>query len=536
MFMTASMTNDCLRSLISSGARLLGCVVSALDSLRILSFHKQQRTLRRKYKITGDTPVLSYGAELEALIEAKLAKQKSKARVAVTSGSTSSPKRVLFTKRRLRTLKLTFVSFFLRCCWSLSIKRTSVYVFSSLHEDESLTSFLLEETKLPWYFSTLQAPYRVQSHPAVRLLVSHYGAAAVRLWILTLSNPGVLYSTNPSTISTFFDELMNRWEMSSELVRDWHKNPKTFPKSVRRIAKRITSSGSHERCAKIAKAIGPLTLNEYAPNVDTYICWTGGYVQPFLQRLRVYLPADRYRLIPMYSMSTETIETVGYFLGSDLSFLPIGSGVLYEFIEAKDGNEARQLLEPGELEPGHYYSMVVSDPHGLRRYDTGDVFLCRHRVFDLPDLTFARRRNLAYSFTGEKLTGEQISAAFEAIRVEAELPDDLFLTCIPSEPSNDSIPHYKIVALSEQLNGSRDRFLGLQLEFDRLLAEFNCEYGTKRQSGRLGPVRLVTMEKAQFIKLTNSQSQSWEAQFKFLPLYVKTWEAMQSRLQVQHPH
>ena len=35
----------------------------------------------------------------------------------------------------------------------------------------------------------------------------------------------------------------------------------------------------------------------------------------------------------MYSMSTETLETVGHFGGNKISFLPLASQVLYEFIE-----------------------------------------------------------------------------------------------------------------------------------------------------------------------------------------------------------
>src|SRR4030095_2978770 len=144
----------------------------------------------------------------------------------------------------------------------------------------------------------------------------------VRLWILTLSNPGVLYSTNPSTISTFFDELTSNWQLTSQLVRDWHNKSDTFSAAVHCIAKRIGSRGSHARCARIAEATTPVPLKEYAPAVDTYICWTGGYVQPFLERLGSHLPTSQYRLIPMYSMSTEAIETIGNFRGSELNFLP----------------------------------------------------------------------------------------------------------------------------------------------------------------------------------------------------------------------
>src|SRR4030095_7926952 len=212
-----------------------------------------------------------------------------------------------------------------------------------------------------------------------------------------------------------------------------------------------------------------------------------------------HLPTSQYRLIPMYSMSTEAIETIGHFRGSELSFLPTADGVLYEFVDSNPAKAGGELLEPHQLKPGNSYSMIVSDDYGLSRYDTGDVFLCRQKVYDLPDLIFMRRRNLEYSFTGEKLSAEQLCVAFDELRKKADLASDIFVTCSPSQPFSDRIPHYKIVALSEQLNGRGDCFEGLQQDFDRRLAELNCEYKAKRETGRLGPVRLVRMNRIDFI-------------------------------------
>jgi hypothetical protein len=421
---------------------------------------------------------------------------------------------------------LVFCDFYIRCCWSFSIERTSLYVFSSLERDESLTSMLLEEVGLPSYISTLQAPYRVQCHPSLRDLRSKYGDTAVRLWILTLSNPGVLYSTNPSTISTFFDELHSNWRSSSRLIRDWFRYPESFDLCVRRIARRISSRGASERVAAVTRADAAPLLETFAPAVSTYVCWTGGYVKPFLHRLEKYLPTTRYRVIPMYSMSTESVETIVDIRHKSISFLPIATGVLYEFREdSSDAGEDSGLLKPHQLEPGHEYSLIVSDNYGLRRYDTGDIFLCRKKVGDLPDLFFQRRRNLEYSFTGEKLTADQVTAVFETIRcTQARSLSDKFLTCIPSLPAEDSVPHYKLVIIADQLRDER-----LQTELskscDRLFGEINCEYKAKRESGRLGPVRLVTMTRPDFLELARV-SKSWETQFKFLPLYVQTWESM----------
>jgi len=521
--------NDWLRRLIGYGILTLGLILVIVQSVRIGTFRRNQNRLRRRYKISASTPVLSYGAEVEELIQTAAAHAGGNARFAKTSGSTGRPKRTLYTKGRLRSLKFAYIDFFVRCCWAMRIKRTSLYVFSSLAKDDSLTSMLLDEDRLPDYLSTLQAPYRVQYHPAIQTLASNYGTTAVRLWILAIANPGVLYSTNPSTLSNFFDELSTQWQQSTRLIIDWCTKPETFDSSVHVIARRLKSRGCDDRLSRIANSGAPLTLQVCAPAVEAYVSWTGGYVKPFLDRLAKYLPAERYRLIPMYSMSTETIETVTHLHGHTVTFLPLAGRVLYEFIEETEKDQPANLITADELEVGKAYTMVVSDPHGLRRYQTGDLFLCRRMVAGLPDLHFLRRRDLEYSFTGEKLTAEHVSNVFRMLREEySQLGTDRFLSCVPSQPLDESIPHYKVFLIGEVGNGSAVSLAGLGRRCDQLLSQVNCEYKSKRGSGRLGEVRFIQVTPGDFINQIggSQQSSTWETQFKFLPLYRRTWELL----------
>lgn len=513
--------NDSLRFIISCGLRMLGAVFTLIHRLRIRLVSFNQNRLRARYELCEDTPVCAYDSAMEAHINAVASDKRGKVRFAITSGSTGKPKRLLYTKARLRVLKLVFSDFYLRCCWGLSIARTSLYVFSSFSQDQSLTSMLMEEESVPSYFATLQAPYRIQSHPSIDHLRTKYGDTAVRLWVLTLSNPGVLYSTNPSTLSTFFNELHVNWNSHSLLIRDWYQRANEFERSICRLGSRISSRGATQRLAAIANLTTCPSLEVYAPAVATYICWTGGYVKPFLDQLEKYLPCHRYLQIPMYSMSTETVETIIDIRGRSLSFLPIAPRVLYEFREA----EEMELLKPQDIQPGHEYSLIVSDAYGLMRYDTCDVFLCRRKVGHLPDLFFQRRRTLEYSFTGEKLTAAQVTTALETIRSSVEpFLCDRFLTCIPSEAP---VPHYKLVLIADESHDFREPLAQLSSHCDRLFCEINYEYKVKRDSGRLGPVQALTLTRDTFVKLTlGSKAGSWETQFKFLPLYIQTWEAM----------
>ena len=49
---------------------------------------------------------------------------------------------------------------------------------------------------------------------------------------------------------------------------------------------------------------------------------------------------------------------------------------------------------------------------------------------------------------------------------------------------------------------------------DALLGEMNCEYRSKRASGRLGPIEIVSLRFEDLVAL----NRTWETQFKFLPL------------------
>ena len=508
--------NDFLRKIVRWTILVLGFISTFLMRFRLLGHRRNQTRLKRKYGISHNTPVLPYGPRIEHSIQTTAVKAGPTAQFAQTSGSTGNPKQILYTKRRLLTLKLTFSDMFARACYAFDIKRTSLYIFNSFQPDASLTSLLLDEQTLPNYFSTLQAPYRVQHNPAVRALVSRYGPAAVRLWILTISNPGVLYSTNPSTISTFLDELANDWHQCSKLIKDWYKSPATFPREVQTVARRLESRSSAKRLKQVAVSDAPLPLSICAPAVEAYICWTGGYVKPFLDRLAKHLPSPRYKLIPMYSMSTETIETLPYFRNNDVAFLPLAKGVVYEFIEETAIDRADNLLNPHELEAGKLYAMVVSDAYGLKRYQTDDLFLCKRKINELPNLAFVRRRSLEYSFTGEKLTAEQLSAVFD--QLHALYPSILagrFLTCVPTQDSH-AIPHYRVLLIGDRHSIPHDM---LATRCDELLSEINCEYKSKRASGRLGPITVIEIETKNFAEQLAS-STNWETQFKFLPLHV----------------
>ena len=515
--------NDGLRLLIGVSLRMAGAVAEILHRVRARNHARSRARLRRRY---GISPEIRLVTEVPQLELSATRSPGGSARVAYTSGTGGDPKRLVYCRGRLAKVRRVFVESFMRAFWTLGVRRTSLYVFGPMEVDESLTGLLLSEDRFPGYLTTLQAPYRIHACPELRRLTKTYGTAAMRLWILALSNPGVLYSTNPSTMSVFFDQLDSDWERCSALVRDLVRHPARRGAVVRRVTRRLASRGYLERLESIAANRTGLPITEWAPAACVYICWTGGYVVPFLDRLAKHLPAGRFRLVPMYSMSTETIVTVPDFRASDIAFLPMAPGVYYEFLDPEAPRDPGRLLAPDQLALGVVYELVVSHGHGLRRYCTSDLFKVERFVGNLPDLRFVRRLGLAYSFTGEKLTGVQASLAFDLLRSScSELSGEHALTCFPSLRPATSLPHYRLVIV---YSGQQDPgpVPGLAERFDAVLGELNHEYRAKRESGRLGSVRLERLSLPELRKrLPAGGAAGLDSQFKFLPLYPRLWES-----------
>jgi hypothetical protein len=520
--------NDVLRRLIGFSLVALGVVLEGVQRFRLATHGVSRARLAARLGVNADTPIRAYGPEVERSIAVTAATMREAVSYARTSGSTAAPKHLLYTPRRVARLKWYFTDAFVRGFARAPSGRQSLYAFSSLRSDDSLTAMMTAERGTPSYLATLQAPYRIHAHPALEALAARYDDAAVRLWVLTLANPGVLYSTNPSTLAAFLDALVGDWDRTRALVADVVLRPHTVPDAVHALARRLTSRGARERMKRIAAATEPLTFAELVPGVDAYVCWTGGYVEPFLRRVESHLPANRYRLIPMYSMSTETPQTTPCYRGDRVAFVPLAPDVLYEFLpEGATDDDVHRLVAPDALAVGQRYTMVVSDTYGLTRYQTDDLFECVGHVGQLPDLRFVRRRSLSYSFTGEKLTGAQLQLAFDRARMEFGLGHDVFLTCIPSSPRDGSLPHYRLihVARSEGEREIRTSMDAVAAFCDHTLGVINPEYATKRASRRLGALRGARIDRDEFLTRAGADPKgTWEAQFKFLPLVTRPWQ------------
>ncbi len=254
--------------------------------------------------------------------------------------------------------------------------------------------------------------------------------------------------------------------------------------------------------------------------------WEGGYVQPFIDRLRGQLADLGPQFYPMFSLSTETVAYEIYPRVSTAGGLPIHPGVCYEFLGLDDSPSASSLRNPWDLEVDRSYEMVVSDAYGLLRYRTEDVFVCLGFEDRTPLLRFLGRVGLAYSFTGEKITADQLQLVYERARRERGAGGAV-LTCFPAL-NPGGIPGYVFVACPEAGDRLPDSLSAAA--FDRALSEINQEYASKQQSGRLAPPSLITERCDRLSAAVMDSDRRYDGsnpqQFKLLPLYQTYWETI----------
>ena len=462
---------------------------------------------------------------------------------AFTSGSTSKPKQILYTPERLQLFKVSSASSSLQCFRLMQVTNPSLFIFASLQKDDSFASLVVStEEKSPGFISGIIEPAKYLNHPLVKIVAQKYGANGARLWVMAMNSPGIFYATNPSTLAVFFDDIDTRWSHYRQLFCDFLSGCGGF-ESVNqdpRWYKLICGLGRGDyaqRIRALSECAELPAFNVICPDLKGYICWDGGYVTGFLGKVLHYLPADRYMHIPMFSMSTETLQTELLVTDDTMHFLPTADKVLYEFLPLECSDEqVNELLLATQLTVGHSYTMIVSDPWGLQRYQTQDVFKCVDRVKGVADIRFQKRRGLNYSFTGEKITGEQVEEAIQLI-VEANpvlRQRGVQFTLIPSRPKTGN-PHYLLLVANSSC-GELESVDQLQLasDFNAYLKDINHEYRDKVESGRLENIEclLLPYDDAALLldpktnKNTDVENRSWESQFKLTPITTKLWQSL----------
>jgi hypothetical protein len=308
---------------------------------------------------------------------------------------------------------------------------------------------------------------------------------------LRLSIPrrvAMLVAANPSTLVN----MARAGDLEKEeLIRDIFNGTLTtkfnIPAEVRAgVARRIRRKhpARARELEKIISRTGHLYPRDYWPTDCLIGNWTGGSVGCYL------------RHFPRYYGDTP-VRDVGLIASEGRMTIPIAdntsSGLLditshyFEFIpEAEAGKDNPITLAAHEVEEGKQYYILPTTASGLYRYHIHDLVRVTGFHNKTPLVEFLSKGSLFANLTGEKLSEYHVTGAM--VNVLREL--NLNLTAYALAPCwDDEQPYYGLFIERDDLH-NREQGLKLGELVDRRLQEVNLEYAAKRESLRLGPVRL----------------------------------------------
>ncbi len=406
----------------------------------------------------------------------------------MTSGSTAQPKYIPVTSSFTRDKSRAFGIY-----WALAlgqhpqVTRASIVTNFSDSGAETKTPGGLPASSESAYWSQVTAATQRRSRPIIPKIVAKTKDTEARYYalarVLLEEEFTGLMTLNPSTIFLLFQKLN---EHASALIEDVRRGGIRDDLPLSDEARAYvgeTYRGNAARAELLgalrAAAGGQLLASQVWPALSLVVSWRSPMLQPYLRMLEPHLTGVSGR--DYISMASEGIIAIPTVPGASGGV--VANGVhYYEFVpeDAIESASPPSLL-PHELEVGRTYVTILSTAAGLYRYNIGDVVRVTGFQERTPIIEFLHRAGNTCSLTGEKLTEDQVTDAVAAAARTAGVS----LGTFTAAPADEGFPRYVLRveaaprASVEQLRALRDAF---EAELDRR----NIEYGSKRESKRLG--------------------------------------------------
>ncbi len=305
---------------------------------------------------------------------------------------------------------------------------------------------------------------------------------------------------------------------AERLIRDIHNGtlcpPNDIPNHIHQplVARLSPDSTTAQRLSTIVERNGELLPRDYW-KLAFLANWTGGTLGLHLRDFPRFFGDTPVRDIGL--LATEGRVSIPLEDGTPAGVLDV-AGSFFEFIDAEaDACDAGAVHRCHELDVDHEYRVVMTTSAGFYRYDIGDRVRVRGYLGEAPMVEFLHRGAHVSSVTGEKLTEWQVTSAFDrtcqAVGIEVT---EFVLAPVWDEP-----PYYRLHVDRDFPN--RSQFTHL---LDEELSRLNFEYGSKRSSGRLGPIvvnRLPDEFFAQFDRERWERRGTSNEQYKHQYLYTR---------------
>jgi hypothetical protein len=299
---------------------------------------------------------------------------------------------------------------------------------------------------------------------------------------------GMIIAANPST-------LVNMARAGDEhkeaLIRDLYDgtlNPKVDVPADVRAALGSRLRARHRQRAReleeIVRRTGTLYPRDYWPRDCLIGNWTGGTVGAYLRHYPHYFGATPVRDIGL--LASEGRMTIPLADHTPSGVLDITTHY-FEFLPEEEADSPQPTVLPAhELQEGRTYYILPTTAFGLYRYHIHDLVRVTGFHNQTPLIEFLSKGAHFANVTGEKLSEYQVAGAMSDVlsQLNATLTSYSLAPCW-----DDELPYYALFVERGDLS-NREQGLRLAESLDRRLSEVNIEYAAKRESLRLGAVRL----------------------------------------------
>lgn len=354
----------------------------------------------------------------------------------------------------------------------------------------------------PWFDESVPIDYDEKMYYRIRYFIGQDLKAIV--------------SINPSTLVALYQNIIKNKE---RLIQDI----KTGTLCEKKISEPDEQSAKH--LEEIMKS-GHFTMNDLWPELRMLSCWTASSTELYLPKLHELYP--KAKILPYMACGSEGIVAIP--VSKDLKAAPLAVGHgYYEFVpEDVDYEEIKKhpenTLSFRQLEEGKNYHLIMSQANGIMRYMPGDIYKVTGFIGEVPKIEFVTRANTFFSFTGEKLTEEQILEAIEKTYEKLKIKSGLFFFT----PVWGVQPYYELILeVSDSYLKSSEE---LELIFDQGLRKASYEFDSKRESNRIGKTKICCIPYGMIDQFIEKQKKKGNGtQFKYKP-FVKEHSMLEQLL------
>ncbi len=305
---------------------------------------------------------------------------------------------------------------------------------------------------------------------------------------LSMSRPvGLIVAANPSTMINLARAGDAQKESLIRDVADGTLNPRLdIPREVRaELQRRLSPDPDRAReLQAIVESSGTLYPYQYWPRKCLLGNWTGGSVGAYMRHYPRYYGTHPVRDVGL--IASEGRMTIPMTDGSPSGVLDVTTHY-FEFIPEAEGDSPKPtVLAAHEVQEGGRYFILLTTSYGLYRYHIHDLVRVTGFHNRTPLIEFLSKGSHFSNLTGEKLSEYQVTHAMAEVLAELSLT----LNTYSVAPCwNDEQPYYGLFLergdLPDAMAGER-----LAARLDARLRETNVEYAAKRDSLRLGALRL----------------------------------------------